>query len=178
MDDLFDDAWKEAEATFPPGKTPWITLEFRHEDLNPPLRIVSDNNPEGKEFRLEADAPVDGGNLVHFDACPFEVELRINDPQELPKLVLIIDNVARPLEEVIRTAVKQRNPVVVRFRAYLGDDKDEVHAGPIELNVYTVTSSGNRLTCTATTPSWQKEMFPSLIFDRIIFDELVEQAAL
>lgn len=178
MDDLFDDAWKEAEATFPPGKTPWLTLEFRHPDLDPPLRIVSDNNPEGRDFRLEASAPVDGGDLVHFDSCPFEIELRINDPNELPKIILIVDNVARPLEEVIRSAVRQRNPVTVRFRAYLGDDKDDVHAGPVELNINSVTTTGTRLTAVATTPSWQKEMFPSLVFSREIFDELIEQAAL
>ena len=178
MDPLFDDAWKESETTFPPGEVPWLTLEFRHPELTPPLRIVADNDPEGRDFRLEPEAPVDGGGLVHFESCPFQIEVRLHDPNELPKIILVVDNVARPLEEVIRSAVKQRVAVQVRFRAYVGSDKNNVHAGPLELEMTSVVTTGNRLTATASIPPWQKKMFPTLTFDREVFNELIEQAAL
>jgi hypothetical protein len=67
-----------------------ILLTITHDDLPAAIRVCS--NSEDIE-----------SNGEDYLACPFDLKLLVNDPQQLPKATLSIQNVDRRIVEAIRS---------------------------------------------------------------------------
>jgi len=102
------------------------TLEFRNpafldEGGNVvPIRVA--NRRDDFTARLEADAPVNGGENVTFLACAFEGQLPESSDQSPPVFQIAVSNAARVLMPWLDKAADSADPLFMTYRAYLSDD--------------------------------------------------------
>ncbi len=135
MIDPWSAAIKEAYASAPSGEVIWPTLELRHPTLPVPARIVVDHGEKlgddplvyGRMLRIEADAPVDAGEVVLFVSCNLQAVPPANEENQGPEMTLSIDNVPGDLMEALNNAVTTMAPIDVVYREYMKDDPDTVH---------------------------------------------------
>lgn len=169
--ELFTQAWAEAEASCPPNAIMIDTMEFRHESLDPPLRICSDDVEH--DFTLEDDAPVHGGTARTFVPCPLRATLRVVETEDMPRIDFEVDNIGRDIMPYCRASVQTRDPVILRYRAYILSDPENVGYGPIEFTVSDMLVNGSTFSASATILPFQKMEFPTKTYDRSIFAALM-----
>jgi hypothetical protein len=133
MDDL-DQAIREAYASAP-AVTAWTALELNHSSFTSPARVVLDHGELlsedpvtwGRRLRLEADAPVQPGEIVTFLSAAIDVTLPSWKDGQQPELTLTIDNVSGSLVPLMKNAISIGEPVSLHVRQYLSHDPDTVH---------------------------------------------------
>lgn len=93
-----------------------------------PVQAVLDAMPEkdrdmvGLVARLEASAPVDGGQMVAWVALAFDFEMPEVSSAPVPELVITMDNVGRELMDKIEAAAESTDKIEVTYRPYLDID--------------------------------------------------------
>lgn len=120
MDPTLKQAVREAYASAPAGVVALATLEMRHPAFTQPLRAVKDN--KDWQFRLEASAPVDAGQLVQFQQLNFDIEHPEMSSVGVADLQIAIDNVDPAISLQVMAASKSTEPVVCTLRVYLSTD--------------------------------------------------------
>lgn len=108
------------------------TLEFRHpliigEDGEvTPIRVLLGETD--MQFRLEADAPVNAGEMVLFQKAQFEITGSEMGENKEPKMVLSIGAVNGQIVGYLEVANTSPEPVDVTYRQFL---YSEPESGPI-----------------------------------------------
>lgn len=168
MQNPWNEAWEEAEATAPPHVVLLPTLELRHvafieggEQIA--IRVV--NGPaDDMEFTLEDNAPMQPGETVLFKAIPFFAERPEVSEGRLPESQVTIDNVAREMIPILEEAVKVRADLIVAYREYRSDDLTAPCYGPVEFKMRKVTMSGATLTGVARLEDLATRKFPARVY--------------
>ena len=101
------------------GETFLFLLEIDHDDLDTPLRFV--NNTEN----VTSDSNV-------YTAFPFEISLPSDREDQLPTVVLAIDNIDRTLVETIRDIT---SPPTASVSVIMASDPDTIEAGPYDFTI-------------------------------------------
>jgi len=166
-----------------PGLVVLDTLEFNH-----PAFLDGDNQPtaarvvnDADDFygQLEANAPMNGGEVVKFLAARFELTLPESNGPGLPSCQIAVDNIGRLLMDPIERAVQVPAPIMITYRHWLAS-KDAPIEEPGELGVVIdgmslrrVNASELRITGTAgfeddlNTPfprkNYTREEYPGLV---------------
>lgn len=140
-------AWAEAAVTAPKNEVMLPTVEFHHPafvENGSPTAIRAVRNTEDLVLRLEAEAPLSGGQDVLFRAIPFEIDYpRIG--QLGAESTITLDNVNREVAKYLSAAVTMNQTVKVIFRGYLASDPTTVGQGPYTLELRNVTRRSSSL---------------------------------
>lgn len=162
------EAYASAKASEPEIKTLSIHhLAFVDENDNPtPIYLV--NNFAPLNATLESTAPLHAGQVVQFQALPFQfVEPEENDTSAPAELTINIENASREVQKHMRHARDSDSYVTVMFRTYLASDTSAPHELPVPtliLRVVDVTST--TVTMTAGFGTLVNEGYPKSMFTR------------
>jgi hypothetical protein len=127
--DLPDD-WREYVYSAEPGVRPVDTIELRSpaflgEDgvTVVPVRLVNDI----ADFvaKLEADAPVDAGQVVIFKRAMFQPTPPKHSKDGLPRFGLSAENVSALLMPYLAKATASRKPIDLTYRQYRSDQPEQ-----------------------------------------------------
>ena len=132
MIDPWKEAIREAYASAPTDVRILHTLELRHPTFLDDdggltaIRVVLEK-VGGKArtigLRLEDDAPLQPGQTVQFQACPFGLDLPDLAEGKLPEIQIWVDNVSQEIMPYLENAVSQRADLAVSYREFIdGDD--------------------------------------------------------
>ena len=111
-DPALEQAIREAYASAPADTVILHTLELRHpafvdDDGRPTaVRVVRDH--VDLTARLEAGAPLDGGETVRFVALSFDLELPPVDTAPVPEIAVTLDNVSREIVRHLDAAAEEQ----------------------------------------------------------------------
>lgn len=172
MDDLFDDALKEAYSYASTTDVILETLEVRHpaiidENLqNVPIRIV--RNSQDIIAMLEDDAPVNPSTLVTFKGFWFDIQLPAIEPGIASELIVTVDDVASPFaagrrfSNHISDATRAGGAIALTHRTFLSSDLGggpKMRAMHFEADAF--DASGGRITARASfAPNTEQRVFP------------------
>ncbi len=192
-DDIWTQALQEAYASAPVTEVILNTLELRHPsfiDENGQLtavRVVSDfgtlikesNDPDipdifGWKLRLENDAPVQGGQIVDFVACMFEIKKPNQNENSLPSFDIILDNVSREVMQYLDTAIGYQTKLEVTFREYLASDTQAPSFILGGASLRQVVGTATRITGTAQFADLINLTFPNETYTPEAFRGLVQ----
>jgi hypothetical protein len=168
MSDPWTAAWEEAEATAPPGKGTYLTIELIHpafiEEAVPfSVRAVSEVG-EDVQLTLEVGAPLNSGELVTFKAIPFFAERPEFEEGKTPTSEVSIDNVAREMIPYLENAVSTRANMILLYREWREDDTSAPCYGPIEFVLKRVRVLGSKVTGVAMIDDLVNKKFPNLFY--------------
>jgi hypothetical protein len=125
------EALAESYASATAGVPALQAIELIHPLWTTPARAVLDwtNHTLG----LEADAPVDAGQMVEFIGMPFRYVLpKLSAEGQAPEPGrLEIDNVSLHIARLMLLAKNSTDPVTVIHRVYLASDKSAPHQLPV-----------------------------------------------
>lgn len=159
-------ALREAYASAPSDLVILHTLELRHpsfidDDGNPTaIRVVRDN--EDLNAKLEATAPINGGETVLFVAMGFELELPSIDTAPVPEISITLDNVTREIVKHLDGAAESQDKIEVTYRPYLSDDLEGPQMDPpMSLVLTEVSADSYRVTGRARMLDVGNKAFPS-----------------
>ena len=176
--EYLSDAIKEAYATAP-GKLIYDTIEMSHPSwIDPgtgdvvPIRVVS--NKEAINAWLEATAPYDPGEEVTFSAYPFTFRKPDMDPDTLPQIEIVIDNVTGEIIKYVEIAMQDPDRIMIIYRPYLEDDLTVPQINPpmtlwatnIVADLYTIqmrATYGDMFNKSFPSELYTTERFPGLI---------------
>ncbi|AEE68512.1 Domain of uncharacterised function (DUF1833) [Bordetella pertussis] len=170
-------ALKEAYASAPQDRVVFDTLELRHPAFvdehgeRTAVRVVL--GYEDIYARLEAEAPLDGGKEVLFQAGAFRLRLPGFEEGQVPSLLITIDGASEKIVDHVEAAVQSRYPIYATYRPYVSTDLSRPQMNPpitMELNKVTVTGASVSGTATlADVHNWafphqryMRERFPGL----------------
>lgn len=155
----------EAYASAPVNDVILHTLELWHPAFSQPIRVVRDFDP--MDARIEASAARNAGEVVTFVGYAFDVLPPEQTSSGLPQCVIEIDNVSRDILAQLDAAIMGVDKITIIYRAYLssalldGPENDP----PIELTVYTITATPQRIRATAGFPDLLNRKFPAQEYD-------------
>lgn len=163
----YSEALAAAYASAPEDEIILDTLEFNH-----PLFIDGDGQPMGIRVvndhlplmaTLEADAPLNAGELVEFRCTQFNFRRPSeSDSGSLPEIELQIDNAARVLMPYLDIVKNSRDPIKLIWRPYLVSDLSGPHINPpLTLTIRTVGGDMNSLTARAGFTDLMNRRFPA-----------------
>lgn len=121
-------AWAEAQASAPANIVELYTLELHHpafQDENGlPIAVRAVRDTRDHDLLLEANAPLNGGEVVTFTAIPFDMPWPEQDEGRAPELTIRIDNIGREIVPYLDAAVQMQAPLTVIMRVYLYNSDD------------------------------------------------------
>lgn len=131
---MYSEALKEAYASADVDEPALSTLEFRHSTFVQggvpyAIRIVSDK--VAHDFLLENDAPIEGGKIVTFQPCGFELQLPKIEQDGVPSMQITVANVARILMPYLEQAISSLDKIEVTYRPYLLGSVDGPEMDPV-----------------------------------------------
>ena len=178
-DPALKEALRRAYASAPAGEVTLHTLELRHPSFSTPIRVVrnfsgqerwldqggaeaeaalqnlsaSDQNMVGLIARLEADAPVDAGQMVAWIALGFDMDLPPVESVPVPEITVTLDNVGREIITALDAAATSQDKIEVTYRPYLSTDLEAPQMDPpitltlsdVEATPLTVTARARML---------------------------------
>lgn len=167
------EALKEAYASAPNNIVIVHTLEIRHPAFSEPIRVVNDYQPV--EAALEANAPLNPGELVTYQAFSFELTLPEVMEKGIPELGIKIDNVSREIIRNIELAIPQPDKLEVTYRAYLSND---LAAGPhndppLHLTITSIEADAFAINAKASIADFINKKFPNKEYDETRFPGLI-----
>ncbi len=119
----------------------------------------------GLVARLEADAPLDAGQMVPWIALAFDFGLPEVSPAPVPELVVTMDNVGRELMEPIEAAAESRIKVEVTYRPYLSIDLEGPQMDPpLTLVLTSIQTTPTRVVARARVPDLANRAFPRRVY--------------
>jgi len=165
-DPTLSEAIQEAYAQAPTDAIILHTLELRHPDFrdeagNPvAIRVVRDQ--QDLTARLEADAPLNAGQMVTFIAMGFELDLPPVDTAPVPEIVVTLDNVSREIVRHLDAAAESQAVIEITYRPYLSNDLEGPQMDPpITLVLTEVEADVQRVTARARMMDIGNKAFPS-----------------
>ncbi len=168
-------AWAEAAAAAPKDEVMLITIELIHPTFvenGAPAPIRAVRNTVDMNFRLEAGAPVGGGQTVLFKAIPFEIDYpRIG--QLGAEATIRLDNVNREASRYLAEAVKMNQPIEAIFRGYLASDPNTVGQGPYKLILRSVKRTARQLEGQLAIAKPQNQRVLREVYDMVRFPSLL-----
>lgn len=177
-DTSLSEAWKEACAVAPAGVVMLYTLEFRHpnfvDDLGNPtaIRVVLDH--QDLVATLEADAPLNPGASVLFVKMSFGLQLPNVESVAMPELQLVMDNVAKEIEDNLALASSSPHPIDVTCRMYLSTDlTGPQNNPPLSFILKNPIADDFQVTATASTSDVGNRQFPNQVYTTDRFPGLV-----
>jgi hypothetical protein len=128
------------------------TVELRHplfvDEFGTVVAVRAVNRREDFTARLEAGAPMNGGELVTFQAAGFKPQRPESSDQGMPTFLLVVANGSHALIPYLDLAVESSDPLYMTFRAYLSDDPsgpqfiiDQMSARNVAAGVFELTAS-------------------------------------
>lgn len=165
-DPTLSEAIQEAYANAPSDAIILHTLELRHPDFrddagNPvAIRVVRDQID--LTARLEADAPLNAGQLVTFICMGFELDLPPVDTAPVPEIVVTLDNVSREIVRHLDAAAESQAVIEITYRPYLSNDLEGPQMDPpITLVLTEVEADVQRVSARARMMDIGNKAFPS-----------------
>ena len=112
--------------------------------------------------RLEADAPLNAGQMVTFIAMGFELDLPPVDTAPVPEIVVTLDNVSREIVRHLVAAAESQAVIEITYRPYLSNDLEGPQMDPpITLVLTEVEADVQRVTARARMIDIGNKAFPS-----------------
>jgi hypothetical protein len=167
------EAIKEAYASAPSDIVIVNTIEIRHPAFDTPIRVVADFAPV--TARLEPLAPLNGGELVEFQAFAFELTLPEVMDRGVPELNLRIDNVSREIIQHIELAMGLPEKLELTYRAFLSNDLDggPHNDPPLHLTITSIEADAMSINARASIADFVNKKFPSKEYDERQFPGLI-----
>lgn len=164
-DPVLSAAIREAYASAPVAEVIFHTLELHHTVFVTPIRVVRDR--VSLDARLEATAPRDPGALVTFTPYAFDIVPPDQTSTGTPQAVIEIDNVSREILVQVRAAIREAQPVLAIYRAYLASGLDDgpENDPPAALELKSISATPLRIRATAGYPDLLNAAFPRLVYD-------------
>jgi hypothetical protein len=181
-DDLFDSWIAEAYASAPSDDPVIGTLEFRHSafrdeaNVNIAARVAA--NGEDFQARLEAGAPMQGGQIVTFTGVAVETKLPEQGFSGAAEAEVSIDNAARtlmPWLDQANDATDPLEPIACTYREFV---KSRAAIGPsftiTGLTARRLLITGARATATLGFYDLVNAVFPRLTYTAARFRGLAQ----
>lgn len=167
------EALKEAYASAPSDIIIVNTLEIRHPAFTAPIRVVSDF--VSVTAKLEANAPLNAGEMVEFLPFAFELSLPEMTDKGVPELGLRIDNVSREIMEHIELASPLPDKLEITYRAYLSNDLSSGphNDPPLHLTIISIEADAVAITAKASVVDFINKKFPNQEYDENRFPGLI-----
>lgn len=167
------EALKEAYASAPSDIVIVNTLEIRHPAFTAPIRVVSDF--VAVTAKLEANAPLNAGEMVEFLPFAFELSLPEMTDKGVPELGLRIDNVSREIMEHIELASPLPDKLEITYRAYLSNDLSSGphNDPPLHLTIISIEADAVAITAKASVVDFINKKFPNQEYDENRFPGLI-----
>jgi hypothetical protein len=172
-DSALSEAIKEAYASAPSDIVVVNTLEMRHPAFTTPIRDVADYAPV--TARLEAAAPVDGGEMVEFQPFAFEFTLPEVMEKGVPEMAIRIDNVSREIMANIELAMPLPDKLEVTYRAFLSNDLafGPHNDPPLHLTITSIEADAMTISARASIADFVNKKFPGEEYDERKFPGLI-----
>ena len=156
----YEEALKEAFASAPICEIIYHCLEINHPDFTQPIRIVQGN--DNVFARLEADAPIDSGEIVEFIGAPWDMKPPAVQEDRMPELELSFDNVSREITRYLSLASVGGQPLKVIYRIYTTSTLEIAPQidPPIEMEINSATADVYMVTTKATLDDVFGSAFP------------------
>lgn len=174
----YTEAVEEAYASQATDDVVLATLELHHpsfvDDNGQPTAIRVVQNFEDFVGGLEEDAPLNGGEMVTFSKCGFDITQPGYQESQTPTMDISISGVSRLITGYLEAAISNPVPIVVYFRPYLVSDPSGPGMDPpyrftltdITVDVFTVSGTCN-LNDVQNWPfpadKYTRERFPGLV---------------
>lgn len=167
------EAIKEAYASAPSDVVIINTIEIRHPAFEEPIRVVSDFVPV--TAMLEPNAPVNGGEMVMFQAFAFELTLPEVMDRGVPELALRIDNVSREIIKNIELAMGLPDKLELTYRAFLSNDLagGPHNDPPLHLTITSIEADALAVDARASIADFVNKKFPNKEYDERQFPGLI-----
>jgi hypothetical protein len=163
-------ALKEAYAVAPTTSVILHTLELRHPEFiddegnATAVRVVRDT--QNLTATLENGAPLNSGEDVTFIGLGFDFQLPATRENELPRLTLTLDAVAREVVVHLEAALVNPVPVDVTYRPYMSDDLTGPGMDPpLTLQLTNVTVDAFQITGLCVFDDILNRRFPNSVYD-------------
>lgn len=174
-DPTFDEAWAEAAASNRRNAGRLVTLEFLHpgivaEGVMVPVRAIAARR--ARQLRLEADAPVDGGELVTFEPLGFTTSMPVRAANGAVTCRISISNIGGRIWPYIEEAVEVQADATLILRQYFRNDPDTIVFGPIPFVVTGVTMANGTVEGECSIDTNADVMVPSLKYTADRFNNL------
>jgi len=159
-------ALEEAYASQPIDDQTLDTLEFHHPSFvdetgqRTAIRVIYDT--ETWSLKLEASAPLNGGEYVDFLPVPFSFTQPGYAEDQVPTMTFSISNVSRLVTQYLELAIGQTTPIKMIYRPYLQSDTSMPQMDPvITMTLTAAVASTMQVTGTATLSDVHNWPFPS-----------------
>lgn len=173
-DPSLSEALQEAYASAPADEVIYHTLEFRHPNFSPPIRVVRDS--ADLDARLEATAPANPGEVVTFVGFAFDLIKPEVSASGVPQCTIEIDNVSREILANVELAMTGIDLIEVTYREYLASDLEgPQNDPPMTLTVTDITADVFRVRATASFTDVGNKRFPREEYTAARFPGLVAQ---
>ena len=124
----------------------WLDLDTPGVSAVLDLMSEDDRKGVGLVAKLEAGAPVDGGQMVAWVAMGFEFTRPPVDTNPAPEIEVTFDNVGQEIIKHLEAAANSQNKIEVTYREYLSTDISGPQNDPpltmtlrvIDVNVFTI----------------------------------------
>lgn len=173
----FDEALAEAYASAPAGQVILSTIELNHETMAAPVRLIRDTGTFMEEetevagmdiyghiLTLEADAPLNGGEEVLFQAVMFTFKLAAQTDARISGMEISIDNATKIISTYLDEAVTTRSPMTVIYREWLSDDLTQPRIIIGSMTIPKVTSAVLTVNATAEFTDLVNKKFPNKLY--------------
>lgn len=160
-----EQALQECYASNPVDQFPLDTVELLHPSFTDENGVLASVRAvlgyEQWELGLEADAPLNPGEMVTFYPIPFDISPVGFAEGETPKLTFSISNVSRLLTKYLEQAIADTRPITVIYRQYLNTDTSRPQIDPVVTMTLTKATAGvTTVTGTATLSDVYSWPFP------------------
>lgn len=163
------EALKQIYASAPIDTILFSTIEVNHPDFideegnHAAVRAVQSYTP--LTATLEDNAPMNPGATVEFTAIQFDIQLAGYGQDEVPNLVLTLDNVGQEMMRYLEQAMSSPKLATVIYREYTQADLSGPQmVPPISLVVVDVKVDVFQCTITADATSMQNSVFPNRVY--------------
>jgi len=138
-----------------------------------PMMIVANN--EDFVAMLEADAPMNAGELVTFSSLGFDIQLPEVATSTVPEVNVTIDNVSREIMPHLKAAATSNEKIEVTYRPYLASDPNTVQMDPpLTLTLKQVSATPVSITGVASMLDIGNKAFPSEVYTAKRFPGLAQ----
>ena len=169
----------QAYASNPEESVLIYTLEFRH-----PVIVDSEGNQIGRRIvndhadmtaGLELTAPLNPGEMVLFEHCPFSMKPpKEGDGGQVPELVITVGNVNHILMPYLEAQKGSRVPIDITMRPYEANDLTAPHMDPpLSLKAKSFTADMTSVTIRAGYMALTNRRFPAVEYTAKNFNNLV-----
>lgn len=132
MNEVLEEAIREAYAAAPADTIPLDTLELWHKSLEIPIRVVRwpIEGPEPTQFqlKLEDNAERNPGETVTFYGLPFNIVLPEKSQETPGEFEIAITGANDVIEPYLENAALSGGPITAIYRSYIRGREDE---GPV-----------------------------------------------